>query len=66
MAIKTYELKLTYSLYEVGEIIKKTRPQLLRLIKKGYLQATPTFSDFIVSQDQLANYFLYGLSLIHI
>ncbi|TRZ55774.1 MAG: hypothetical protein D4S00_06365 [Streptomycetaceae bacterium] len=49
-----------YSSYEVGQLIKKTPGQISRLIDKGYLQATLTKSGYVVTDQQLGNYYLYG------
>ena len=49
-----------YSLYEVGELIRKTPAQIQRLIKKGYLQVTITDRGYVVTDDQLGNYYLFG------
>ena len=60
MAYNQYKSEHIYSLYEVGELIKKTPAQIQRLIKKGYLQATITNRGYVVTDDQLGNYYLYG------
>ena len=49
-----------YSSYEVGQLINKTLAQISRLINKGYLQATATKSGYVVTDQQLGNYYLYG------
>ena len=49
-----------YSSYEVGQLIKKTPDQISRLIAKGYLQATLTKSGYVITDQQLGNYYLYG------
>jgi hypothetical protein len=49
-----------YSSYEVGQLINKTPAQISRLINKGYLQATATKSGYVVTDQQLGNYYLYG------
>ena len=49
-----------YSFYEVGQLINKTPAQISRLINKGYLQATATKPDYVVTDQQLGNYYLYG------
>jgi hypothetical protein len=49
-----------YSSYEVGQLISKTPAQISRLINKGYLQATATKSGYVVTDQQLGNYYLYG------
>jgi len=49
-----------YSSYEVGQLINKTSAQISRLIDKGYLQATATKSGYVVTDQQLGNYYLYG------
>jgi hypothetical protein len=50
-----------YSIDEISQLIGKTTPQILRLIKKGYLQAVRTESGkYVVTDQQLSNYYLYG------
>lgn len=49
-----------YSSYEVGQLINKTPAQISRLIKKGYLQGIATKSGYVVTDQQLGNYYLYG------
>jgi hypothetical protein len=49
-----------YSSYEVGQLINKTPAQISRLINKGYLRATATKSGYVVTDQQLGNYYLYG------
>ena len=60
MAYNQYKSEHIYSLYEVGELIKKTPAQIQRLIKKGYLQVTITNHGYVVTDDQLGNYYLFG------
>jgi hypothetical protein len=60
MAINRYTSEHVYSLYEIGKLINKTPAQIQRLIKKGYLQVTTTDRGYVVTDDQLGNYFLYG------
>jgi hypothetical protein len=60
MASNRYTSEHIYSLYEVGQLIKKTPAQIQRLIKKGYLQVTMTERGYVVTDDQLGNYYLFG------
>ena len=60
MASNRYTSEHIYSLYEVGQLIKKTPAQIQRLIKKGYLQVTITDRGYVVTDDQLGNYYLFG------
>ena len=60
MVSNRYTSEHIYSLYEVGQLIKKTPAQIQRLIKKGYLQVTMTERGYVVTDDQLGNYYLFG------
>ena len=60
MASNRYTSEHIYSLYEVGNLIGKTPAQIQRLIKKGYLQVTVTDRGYVVTDDQLGNYYLFG------
>lgn len=56
-----YTSEHVYSVYEVTQIIGKTPAQVLRLIKKGYLQANRTSSDnYVITDKQLGDYYLFG------
>ena len=60
MVSNRYTSEHIYSLYEVGKLIRKTPAQIQRLIKKGYLQVTITDRGYVVTDDQLGNYYLFG------